>query len=76
MSLYTDKIHIYCDHENCDNDVIIDDEEMGSNDLSGLGRIGNTSIADVISDYAFNRGWVIDSNNWNKVSCPSCDDGN
>ena len=76
MSLYADKIHIHCDHENCDNNVIIDDEELGSNDLSGLGGIHHFSIADVISDYAFNRGWVVDKNKEDKVSCPSCDDGN
>ena len=75
MSIYVDKVHIYCDHENCDNEVMIDDEEMGSNDLARFHH-PNGSIADVISDYAFNRGWLIDTNGFNKVSCPSCDDGN
>ena len=75
MSIYVDKVHIYCDHENCDNNVMIDDEEMGSNDLANSCRTmdvhHNGSIADAISDYAFNRGWVIDTNGWNKVSCPA-----
>ena len=26
MSIYVDKVHIYCDHENCDNEVMIDDK--------------------------------------------------
>ena len=75
MSIYVDKVHIYCDHENCDNEVMIDDEEMGSVDLARLYPT-NGSITDAINDYAFNRGWLIDTNGFNKVSCPSCDDGN
>ena len=75
MSIYIDKVHIYCDHENCDNEVMIDDEELGSNDWTTFHHPNGTND-DVISDYAFNRGWVIDSNGWNKVSCPDHDDGN
>ena len=78
MSIYVDKVHIYCDHENCDNNVMIDDEEMGSKSLQRFRYkdSGDGSIAGAISDYAFNRGWIIDTNGWNKVSCPSCDNGN
>ena len=72
MSIYVDKVHIYCDHENCDNEVMIDDEEMGSNDLARL-YPANGSIVDAIVDYAFNRGWLIDTNGFNKVSCPTHD---
>ena len=72
MSIYVDKVHIYCDHENCDNNVMIDDEEMGSNDLAMIRETFKVqpSIADAISDFAFDRGWLIDTNGWNKVSCP------
>ena len=72
MSIYVDKVHIYCDHENCDNNVMIDNEEMGSYDFSHKSEY--ESIENAIHDFAFTHGWVIDNNN--RVSCSDHDDGN
>ena len=69
MSIYIDKVHIYCDHEDCDENTMIEDEEMGSYDFSHKSEY--ESIGNAICDYAFNRGWFIDNNN--KVFCPTHD---
>ena len=78
MSIYVDKVHIYCDHEDCDNNVMIEAEELGSYDFSHPPRglrnppYGSVeSIGDVISDFAFTLGWGIDNNS--KVFCPTHD---
>ena len=76
MSIYVDKVHIYCDHEECDNETMIDNEEMGSYDFGGVFsgqhiQHPNPLFFNVISDYAFGRGWIIDDNN--KVFCPTHD---
>ena len=67
MSMYIDKVHLYCDQ--CENDTMIESEELGSID------VGKTdSLSSAVSDSAFYAGWYIDPIN-NRVSCPSCDDG-
>jgi len=74
MSIYVDKVHIYCDHENCDENTMIDDEEMGSYDFSFKSEY--ESIGNAICDYAFNKGWFIDGHPFDRfstVSCPSHD---
>ena len=70
MSIYVDKVHIYCDHENCDNEILIADELLGSCELNE-----SDDFMGAVSDTAFDHGWI---RNWHnsKFSCPSCDDGN
>ena len=69
MSIYVDKVHIYCDHEDCDENTMIEDEEMGSYDFSSKSEY--ESIGNAVCDYAFIQGWFIDNNN--RVSCPTHD---
>ena len=70
MSIYVDKVHIYCDHENCDNEILIADELLGSCELNEP-----DDFMGAVSDSAFNHGWVKNLHN-SKFSCPSCDDCN
>ena len=64
MSIYVDKVHIYCDHDSCDNETMIEAEELGSIDFSTC----DESVALAISDFAFENNWYIDINS--KVWCP------
>ena len=68
MSLYVDKVHIYCDHRNCDNEIMLESEELGSVDLQNT----TDTIVDAVSDIAFAQGWTFDPLGWNKASCPKC----
>ena len=70
MSIYVDKVHIYCDHEGCDNETILDDEEIGSIDFCRKSEYD--SITAAVSDFALMCHWYVDPIT-NKVSCPSCD---
>ena len=73
MSMYIDKVHLYCDQ--CENDTMIESEELGSIDIGKkINHEQYNSLSGVVSDFAFNKGWYIDPIN-NLVSCPSCDDG-
>lgn len=73
MSMYIDKVHIYCDQ--CENDTMIESEELGSIDIGKkINHEQYNSLSGVVSDFAFNKGWYIDPIN-NLVSCPSCDNG-
>ena len=70
MSVYVDKVHIYCDHENCDNEIMLKSEELGSVDLQSS-SVRTPSIVEAISDIAFAEGWFFDPLGWNKASCPN-----
>ena len=70
MSIYVDKVHLYCDQ--CEIDIVIESEELGSKDLGVVGE--TSSIASAVSDPAFYLGWYIHPIN-HMVSCPSCDGG-
>ncbi len=70
MSIYVDKVHIYCDSENCDNETMIEAEELGSIDFSD--RSEYSDILCGVSDFALNVRWYIDPFT-HRVSCPNCD---
>jgi len=70
MSIYVDKVHIYCDSDNCDNETMIEAEELGSIDFCD--RSEYKDIHDGISDFALMCGWYIEPTT-RKVKCPSCD---
>jgi len=70
MSIYIDKVHIYCDNDDCDNETMIKAEELGSIDFCDKSEY--SSITSAVSDFALNQNWYIDPIT-DKVSCPSCD---
>ena len=70
MSIYVDKVHIYCDQDNCDNETILDNEEIGSIDFCRKSEYD--SITAAVSDFAFICGWYFEPFT-NEVFCPSCD---
>jgi hypothetical protein len=76
MSIYIDKVHIYCDSDHCDNETMIDEELLGSIDFSHHyhQKSEYTSITSAVSDFALMRKWFV-SPETNQVFCPSCDNG-
>ena len=70
MSIYVDKAHLYCDSDNCDNETMIEAEELGSIDFSDKSEYSSVTAA--LSDFALMRHWYIDPLT-SKVSCPACD---
>ena len=75
MSIYIDQVHIYCDHEGCDSNTMINPEELGSMDFGRVGkcRVGYQTLQDIVGDFAFAMGWMMHPDH--KLSCPNCDDG-
>ena len=66
MSIYIDKAHLYCDHENCDHNLVIAPEELGSYDFGSHSEYD--SMESAVADFAFSQQWYIDPIT-KRVSC-------
>ena len=68
MSVYIDKVSVYCDTDDCDSKIAMGDDSNELNELVTADSWGLPNIADYIS------GWDIEmqANGVKLVRCPAC----
>ena len=68
MSIYIDKVTVYCDTDDCDSKVAVGNDSDELNQIVTADSWGLDQIADTIS------GWDIEmqANGINLVRCPAC----